>query len=61
MGRLSDFHETYTVEAVEEDGAVAIRFDDKWYRDRDDFFAKACIDDDRLTSIFDFFEDFEVC
>ena len=47
-------------EVVEEDGEPVIRFNDKWYRTREDFFAKACIDDLPLTHIYDALYGFEV-
>lgn len=47
-------------EVVEEDGELVIRFNNKWYRTREDFFAKACIDGTPLTHIYDALYDFEV-
>lgn len=47
-------------ETVEEDGEIVIHFNDKWYKTREDFFAKACIDDLPLTHIYDTLYDFEV-
>ncbi len=47
-------------EVVEEDGEQVIRFNDKWYRTREDFFAKACIDGLPLTHIYDTLYGFEV-
>lgn len=38
----------YEVEAVREDGGVSIRFEDDWYRDIDEFFAKATIAGERI-------------
>ena len=52
--------EPHEVEAVEEDGAVVIRFDRKWYRTIDDFFEKAEIGDDLLTTLYEELYDFEV-
>ncbi len=52
-----DAHE---VEAVEEDGAVVIRFDDKWFRTVDDFFQKAELDGELLTMRYEELYDFEV-
>ena len=43
----------YEVESVKEDGACAIRFEDKWYRSIDDFFAKAEIERELLTALYD--------
>ncbi len=48
------------VECVEEKGEYVIRFNDKWYRTVDDFFAKAEIDGKLLTSLYDCFYDWEV-
>ena len=47
-------------ETVEEDGELIIRFNDKWYKTREDFFAKACIDDLPLTHVYDALYGFEV-
>ena len=52
--------ETHEVEAVEEDGAVVIRFDDKWFRTVDDFFRKAELDGELLTMRYEELYDFEV-
>ena len=41
------------VQSQMEDGACVIRFNDKWFRDRDDFFAKAVLDDEKLTALYD--------
>ncbi|MDO4623648.1 MAG: hypothetical protein Q4B22_11925 [Eubacteriales bacterium] len=51
--------EIYWVESLEEEGNMVVRFGEKWYRDRDDFFAKACIDGEKLTALYfdlDYFE-----
>lgn len=47
-------------ETVEDDGELIIRFNDKWYKTREDFFAKACIDDLPLTHVYDALYGFEV-
>lgn len=53
--------EEHEVEAArEEDGTIAIRFDENWYRDPDSFFMKARLDDDWLTSQYSSLFDFEV-
>ena len=44
----------------EEDGSIAICFNGKWFRTVDDFFAKACIGNDRLTAIYDDLYDFGI-
>ncbi|MBR3439997.1 MAG: hypothetical protein IKH13_10890, partial [Clostridia bacterium] len=41
----------YSVNVIEEDGECVIDFNGKWFRNRDDFFAKAEIDGNLLTSI----------
>ncbi len=51
---------TWEVSSVMEGGNCVIRFGDKWYRDRDEFFKKAEIDGERLTAIYDRLENFEV-
>ena len=38
----------YTVEAVEDEGGVSIRFGDKWFRSIEDFFLKAELDGEML-------------
>ncbi len=48
------------VESVDEDGEIVIRFGDKWFRTVDDFFAKAQIDGELLTTLYDDFYDWEV-
>ena len=50
----------HEVEAVEEDGEVVIRFDDRWYRTVDDFFQKAELDGELLTSRYEELYGFEV-
>ena len=52
--------EKHTIESLIEDGVCVVRFDDKWYRDRDEFFKKARLDDRKLTSIHDYLYGFEV-
>lgn len=53
--------ESHEVEAVaEEDSGVVIRFDEKWYRTVDDFFQKAELDGEHLTSLYDELGHFEV-
>ncbi len=49
-----------TVETVEEDGAVVIRFNDSWFRTREDFFRKAYINGEPVTKLADEFYRFEV-
>lgn len=50
----------HEAEAVEEDGAIVIRFDDKWYRMVDDFFQKAELDGELLTARYGELYGFEV-
>ena len=52
--------EKHTIESLIEDGVCVIHFDDKWYRDRDEFLKKARLDDRKLTSIHDYLYGFEV-
>ena len=51
---------TFTVESVADDDGVSVKFGDKWYRTIDDFFAKAQIDGELLTSIYEELYGFEV-
>ena len=48
------------LESVLEDGACAVRFNDKWFRDRDEFFLKAAVNDQKLTAVYDMLHGFEV-
>ena len=50
----------YTVKAVDEDDGLAIEFGGKWFRSREDFFAKASIGSKKLIAISDELYDFEV-
>ena len=50
----------HEVEAVHEDEQIVIRFDDKWFRTADDFFGKAELDGEYLTSRYEELFDFEV-
>ncbi len=50
----------HEVEACEENGAVVIRFDDDWYRTVDDFFDKAQIGEELLTTLYEELYGFEV-
>ena len=43
---------TKEAEAVEEESGLSVRFDDKWFRNVDDFFLKAEIDGERLPAIY---------
>ena len=52
-----ELHET---EASEEAGAVVIRFDDEWYRTADDYFAKAQIGGELLTTLYEELYGFDV-
>ena len=51
---------THEAEAVQEDGGIVIRFDEKWYRTIDDFFQKAELDGELLTTRYEELFDFEV-
>lgn len=48
------------LESVPEEGTYAVRFNDKWFRSRDEFFQKAVIDGQKLTSIYADLYGFEV-
>lgn len=50
----------HEVEAVEEEGAIVIRFDNEWFRTIDDFFQKAELDGELLTTRYEELYDFEV-
>lgn len=50
----------YKWEVIEENKKLVIRFNDNWYKTREDFFAKACIDKLPLTHIYDALYKFEV-
>lgn len=52
--------DTHEVESVPEDGGMSVRFDDKWYHTVDDFFRKAELDDEKLTTLYEELYDFEV-
>ena len=52
-----ELHET---EAVQEDGQIVVRFDDQWFRTVDDFFRKAELDGELITSCYEELFDFEV-
>ena len=43
----------HTIQSQIEDGECVINFDGKWFRTVDDFFGKSCIENDKLTAIFD--------
>ena len=51
---------THEVESVPEGDGISIRFDDRWYHTIDDFFKKAELDDERLTTLYEDLYDFEV-
>ena len=52
--------EEYEVESVAEDGGMSIRFGDTWYRDIDDFFAKAVLDGERIPVQYNWLYSFKV-
>ena len=43
----------YLIESEEEDGMCTIHFDGKWYRDRDEFFQKAVLGENKATEVYD--------
>lgn len=50
----------YHVESVQDEGTMAVRFEDKWFRTIDDFFNKAVIDGKLLIVLYRDFYGFEV-
>ncbi len=48
---------SHMLESLMEDNACVVHFDDKWYRDRDEFFQKAYIDVPLLGYIYDSCDD----
>lgn len=50
----------HEVESVPEDGNLSIRFDDKWYRTVDDFFKKAEIGGELITTLYEELYDFKM-
>ena len=50
----------HIVESSVEEGGIVIRLDDKWFRDIDDFFKKAEIDGELLTTVYEDLFGFEV-
>ena len=50
----------HEVESVPEDGNLSIRFDDKWYRTVDDFFKKAEIGGELVTTLYEELYDFKM-
>lgn len=58
--RFKRGRKVYEVEAVEEDGEIHIRFGDKWFRNRDEFYKKAEIGTSLATDIYDELSGFEV-
>ena len=50
----------YQIESVMEGNECAVKFENKWFHSRDDFFMDAFIDDDKLTTVYDELYGFEV-
>ena len=48
------------MEAVQEISGQSVRFDNHWYRTIDDFFRKAELDEEHLTTLYEELYDFEV-
>ncbi len=48
------------VESTVEDGTCTVCFNGKWFRDRDEFFSKARIGEQLLTSIYNKLDDFKI-
>lgn len=58
--RFSFGEDTHEAEAVADGTALSVRFDDKWYYTADDFFTKAQINGELLTTLYEELFDFEV-
>lgn len=54
------FDEELEIRSVPEEGRCAIQFGGRWFRDTDDFFAKAEYDGEPLTALYDDFTDWKV-
>lgn len=50
----------HEVESTKEGGGIVVRFDDKWFRNVDDFFNKAELDGELITMRYEELSDFEV-
>ena len=50
----------YQIESVMEGNECAVKFENKWFHSRDDFFMDVFIDDDKLTTVYDELYGFEV-
>lgn len=44
--------EVQNLESLIENGECVIHFNDSWYRNVDEFFSKACVDGEKLTSLY---------
>ncbi|MBO4894873.1 MAG: sel1 repeat family protein [Clostridia bacterium] len=55
-----DFEKHRAESEAQEDGSVAVCFDGRWFRTVDDFFAKAEINGELLTALYEELYDFEV-
>lgn len=53
-------NEKQELESLPEDGALVIRFNDKWFRSRSEFFLKAVLNNHKLTALYDDLYGFEV-
>ena len=51
---------SYSVSSVNEDGEMHIKFEDKWYISKDDFFKKAMIKGRLLTEAYAELDDFRL-
>jgi len=51
---------THEAESTQEGGDMSVRFDNHWYRTIDDFFRKAELDEEHLTTLYEELYDFEV-
>lgn len=50
----------FTVRAIKSEEGPAIRFEEEWFRDINDFFSRACINGKRITSLYNSLYDFVV-
>jgi len=58
--RFSFENKEHEAESVKEEGGIVIRFDGRWFRDVDDFFKKAELDGELLTTRYEELYGFEV-
>ena len=54
------YDEEYTIESVKEEETLAIKYNDKWFRDIDSFMRKAELDENLLAKIYYDLENFKI-